>query len=44
LIYAALAQQLGATLITLDVELRRRAQETVLAHTPVEALKALKVE
>ena len=40
-VYVALAQQLGATLITLDSEQRQRAPASVLAQTPSEALSAI---
>jgi predicted nucleic acid-binding protein len=40
-IYIALAQQLNATLVTLDGEQRLRAPAVVLAQTPAEALLAL---
>lgn len=39
-IYIALAQQLSATLVTLDGEQRQRAPAVVLAQTPAEALLA----
>jgi predicted nucleic acid-binding protein len=40
-VYVALAQRLGATLITLDSEQRQRAPAAVLAQTPSEALSVL---
>jgi predicted nucleic acid-binding protein len=40
-VYVALAQQLGATLITLDGEQRQRAPASVRAQTPSEALSAI---
>jgi predicted nucleic acid-binding protein len=40
-VYVALAQRLGATLITLDGEQRQRAPAAVLAQTPSEALSVL---
>lgn len=40
-VYVALAQQLGATLVTLDGEQLERSPSTVSARTPGEALLAL---
>jgi len=40
-IYVALAQQLGAPLVTLDGEQRQRAPAVVVAQTPAAALAAL---
>lgn len=40
-IYVALAQQRGATLITLDNQQRQRVPPNVVARTPAEELAAL---
>jgi predicted nucleic acid-binding protein len=40
-VYIALAQQLGATLITLDSEQRQRSPAALLSQTPSEALSVL---
>jgi predicted nucleic acid-binding protein len=37
-VYVALAQQMGATLVTLDSEQRQRSPAAILAQTPSEAL------
>lgn len=40
-VYVALAQQLAAPLVTLDIEQRQRAAAVVVAQTPTDALAAL---
>jgi len=40
-VYVALAQQLGAILVTLDSEQRQRVPATVLARTPAETIAVI---